>query len=116
MLNSVCPKLPMRNSSETKNFYLNFLGFEETGDYGHYLLLKKDHAEIHFFEFGSLKPEENYGMVYLRVSEIDQLYQTLIEKGVQIHPNGRLESKPWNMKEFSVLDPDSNLLTFGESL
>ena len=27
-----------------------------------------------------------------------------------------LEIKPWKQKEFAVLDPDHNLLTFGENL
>ncbi len=29
---------------------------------------------------------------------------------------GRLELKPWGQKEFSLLDPDHNLLTFGENI
>ena len=35
-------------------------------------------------------------------------------KGIVKHPNGPLETKPWGQKEFSILDPDNNLLTFGE--
>jgi hypothetical protein len=31
-----------------------------------------------------------------------------------IHPAGHLQTKPWGQKEFSILDPDNNLLTFGE--
>jgi len=27
---------------------------------------------------------------------------------------GHLEKKPWGQKEFSMLDPDNNLLTFGQ--
>jgi hypothetical protein len=33
-----------------------------------------------------------------------------------MHPNGYLETKPWGQKEFSLLDPDNNLLTFGQSI
>ena len=29
---------------------------------------------------------------------------------------GHLQIKPWGQKEFSLLDPDYNLLTFGESM
>ena len=42
--------------------------------------------------------------------------ESLLDKKTKIHPNGSLEIKPWGQKEFSVLDPDNNLLTFGESL
>jgi hypothetical protein len=38
-----------------------------------------------------------------------------VNSGVPIHPNGKLELKPWMQKEFSILDPDHNLLTFGEA-
>jgi hypothetical protein len=40
----------------------------------------------------------------------------LLKNKVNIHPNGPLTIKPWGQKEFSVLDPDNNLLTFGEGL
>ena len=52
-------------------------------------------------------------MVYIRTDDIDRLYQSFQENSVAIHPNGQLETKPWGQREFSILDPDSNLLTFG---
>ena len=36
------------------------------------------------------------------------------ERGVAIHPNAPLQQKPWGMLEFALLDPDMNLLTFGQ--
>ena len=48
MISSVIPKLPMRNKIETKNFYINQLGFKEIGHYDYYLMLEKDNFEIHF--------------------------------------------------------------------
>ena len=116
MLNDIIPKLPMRNKPLTKEFYLNHLSFELISDYGDYILLKKDKIEIHFFEFKSLDPLENYGQVYIRVVDIDKLYKTLLDNAIAIHPNGHLEVKPWGQKEFSLLDPDHNLLTFGQAI
>lgn len=106
----------MRDKNATKAFYINQLGFTQIGDYGDYLLLKKDNIEIHFFEFKSLNPEDNYGQVYIRTHAITSLYQTLLDNKVHIHPNAPLQNKPWGQKEFALLDPDNNLLTFGESL
>ena len=54
--------------------------------------------------------------VYIRTDNIERFYQTLLDNKTRIHPNGLLETKPWGQKEFSLLDPDSNLLTFGESI
>ena len=116
MLTEINPKLPMRDVSQTKDYYLNTLKFEELGDYGDYLIVGKDKIEIHFFQFKELDPKENYGQVYIRTNDIDQLYQKLLEKKVSIHPNGHLEIKSWGQREFSLLDPDNNLLTFGQSI
>lgn len=118
MLTAIHPKLPMRSKAITRDFYLQQLGFEDIGsaDFEAYLILKKDQIEIHFFEFKSLNPSENDGQVYIRTNAIDQLYQSLLDRNVSIHPNSPLQLKPWGQKEFALLDPDNNLLTFGESL
>lgn len=118
MLTDINPKLPMRDKNATKVFYIDQLGFKELGseNYEVYLMVGKDHVEIHFFEFKSLNPKENYGQVYLRTDNIDALYQSVLDNNINIHPNGPLEIKPWGQKEFSVLDPDNNLLTFGQSI
>jgi hypothetical protein len=116
MLKDIIPKLPMRNKTITREFYLNQLSFELIADYGNYILVKKDDIEIHFFEFKSLNPLENYGQIYIRVEDINLLYNTLLDNSTVIHQNGKLEIKPWGQKEFSLLDPDNNLLTFGEGI
>ncbi|GGK20424.1 hypothetical protein GCM10007962_13180 [Yeosuana aromativorans] len=117
MLTDIHPKIPMRNKAITRDFYLNKLGFKEFGnvDYDGYLMVERDAVQIHFFEFKELNPNDNYGMVYIRTHDIDKLYQELVNNTVEIHPNGPLEIKPWGQKEFSILDPDHNLLTFGQS-
>ena len=118
MLTDINPKLPMRDKSLTKEFYVVKLGFEQFGraDYDGYLMLQKDNVQIHFFEFKDLDPKENYGQVYIRTDEIHELYQSMLDKKLSIHPAGHLQIKPWGQKEFSMLDPDNNLLTFGQSI
>jgi hypothetical protein len=118
MLTEIHPKLPMRNKAITREYYVQQLGFKDIGreDYEEYLILEKDQIQLHFFLFKNLDPNENYGQVYIRTNAIDQWYASLIDQEVAIHPNGRLQTKPWGQKEFSLLDPDNNLLTFGETL
>lgn len=117
MLTAINPKLPMRDKSATKNYYIRQLGFTEVGttEYEEYLMVKKDNIEIHFFKFKDLDPKENYGQVYIRTDNIEQFYKELNDREVAIHPNGPLQTKPWGQKEFALLDPDNNLLTFGQS-
>ena len=116
MLTDIHPKLPMRNKAVTREYYINQLGFQEFGsaDFDGYLMVQKDNIQLHFFEFAALDPKENYGQVYIRTDNIEALYQNLLDAKVRIHPNGFLELKPWGQLEFSLLDPDYNLLTFGQ--
>ena len=108
----------MRDKAVTKDFYLNKLGFQEFGnaDYDGYLMVQKERIQIHFFEFKELDPLENYGQVYIRTDSIDEWYQLALDKKVSIPTLGHLQMKPWGQKEFSVLDPDHNLLTFGQNI
>ena len=116
MLTAIHPKLPMRDKIKTRDYY-TLLGFVEFGkeDYDGYLMVQKDMIQLHFFEFGELDPMENYGQVYIRTDNIEDIFQSLLEKNIPIHPNGYLSLKPWGQMEFSLLDPDNNLLTFGQS-
>ena len=88
MLTDIIPKLPMRDKAVTRSYYVNELGF---------LTQKKITG------------------IYIRTDNVDEFYQTLLNNRVEIHPNGHLEDKPWQQREFSLLDPDNNLLTFGQS-
>ncbi|WP_194776228.1 bleomycin resistance protein [Pararhodonellum marinum] len=117
MLTAIHPKLPMRDKAKTRDYY-NQLGFGEVGnqDYEGYLMVQKDQIQIHFFEFKELDPKENYGQVYIRTDSIEEFYQSLLQKKISIHPNGHLATKPWGQMEFSLLDPDNNLLTFGQAV
>jgi hypothetical protein len=118
MLTEINPKLPMRDKAVTKDYYLNQLGFQLLGNnnFDNYLMVHKDNVQIHFFEFKDLDPNDNYGQVYIRTDDIDTLYQTLLDNKTSIHPNGHLVTKPWGQREFALLDPDNNLLTFGQSI
>ena len=116
MLTAIHPKLPMRSKAATTDYYIRQLGFRIAGnaDYEGYLMVERDSIQLHFFEFKDLDPKQNYGQVYIRTNDIDNLYQTFIDHKVDIHPNGKLQMKPWGQKEFSLLDPDNNLITFGQ--
>jgi uncharacterized glyoxalase superfamily protein PhnB len=96
---------------------VNQLGFKLASDYGDYLIINFPQAELHFFCYTDLDPLKSDFMIYLRVSDdIEGLYQSLQAQGVVIHPNGKLEDKPWKQREFSVIDPNGSLLTFGQAI
>ena len=117
MLTQIHPKIPMRNKKITREFYIDSLGFEEieAADFHEYLMRKKDQIELHFFLFETINPLENYGQIYIRTDDIESLYDDFIRKQIEIHPNGKLQQKPWTQIEFSIPDSDGHLLTFGQT-
>lgn len=113
MITSIIPKLPFIEKQKTIDFY-NQLGFTLASDFGDYLIMHSGQAELHFFSYATLQPAQSDFMIYLRVTEIDLLYDSFRKKNITIHPNGPLEEKPWNQKEFAIIDPNGTLLTFGQ--
>lgn len=115
MITSIISKLPFINKQETIDFYLK-LGFRLESDYTDYLIIKNKNTELHFFSFPTLLPAQSDFMIYLRVTDIETLYETVQQKGISIHPTGRLEDKLWRQREFAILDPNGTLLTFGQPI
>ena len=115
MITTAIPKIPFIDKQLTIDFYSR-LGFIMNADYNNYVIMTSLHTELHFFSFPELKPDQSDFMIYLRVQNIDAFYADVQEKGVAIHPNGKLSVRPWKQKEFSVTDPNGTLLTFGQSV
>jgi hypothetical protein len=117
MITAAIPKLPFIDKQATIDYYCTQLGFVLANDYGDYFLIEKDAAEIHFFAYPGLQPNKSDFMIYLRMEAgIHEYYQQLQRQLVAIHPNAALEQKPWQQWEFSLLDPNGTLLTFGQSV
>jgi catechol 2,3-dioxygenase-like lactoylglutathione lyase family enzyme len=120
-MNLAIPILPARDLEETRDFYLR-LGFEVAGwwpQFGGYAAFKRDELEVHFFLFRDLSPLENYGQCYWRVDDADALYREYSLANLPRDGHPRLvpiESKPWGMREFAVVDPNGNLVRIGQAL
>ena len=113
-IKAIIPRLPSRDLQATRNFYVDQLKFTKVGaDYPEYLMVARDGMELHFFLFKELNPLESYGMCYLRVVNIDGLYE---EFRKQISNLKSPDIKPWGQKEMYVHDPDNNVLAIGEAV
>jgi catechol 2,3-dioxygenase-like lactoylglutathione lyase family enzyme len=114
-LQSAAPVLASSDIERTVRFYCSHLGFtavfSEPGRWG---IVSRDKVQIHFWPCADRNIAQNTSCrVY--VAGIDQLFEELQPKGI-VHPNAPLESKPWGSREFGVLDPDGNLVTFAERI
>jgi len=114
-LNTVSPILPANDVLEIVRWYELKLGFRRSFLYTQppYAVVVRDGVEIHFTQF-KIDSRNNHSACYLRVQDIETLYADCQAQGL-VHPRGPLQLKPWGQKEFTVVDPNGNLLRFGET-
>jgi catechol 2,3-dioxygenase-like lactoylglutathione lyase family enzyme len=114
------PILPSRSLPATLAFYAR-LGFdgETLGAADDYAILTRGALELHFFMHATLNPAESWAGCYLRVADVDSLYQAFAAAGLPRQGIPRMDllaNKPWGMREFAVVDDDGNLLRVGQVL
>jgi catechol 2,3-dioxygenase-like lactoylglutathione lyase family enzyme len=114
MLKSATPILASLNAEETIEFYTEKLGFTFISNWDGYVIFSRDDISIHLWPTNIPELPKNTGC-YIYVSEVDKLYAEYSALEL-VHPNGKLEIKPWKMKQFSVLDNNGNLISFGEPI
>lgn len=115
MITAIIPRLPARDLGETEKFYKEHLDFETVTRLDDYLVLSRNGMELHFYQNRVMNVQKNNAMLYVRVNEhIESLHDKAITDPLPFAVLGKLEEKPWGEIEFSLLDPNHNLLTFGQ--
>ncbi len=112
-LSHASPVLAALNVAETVAFYEQKLGFTTAYNDGDYLIFKRPDVMLHLSKYDQFTPETNPFTCYIYVENIEPLYAEYQAAGV-VHPNGALETKPWKIKEFAILDLNGNCIKFGE--
>lgn len=111
-INSIIPQLPSLDFKKSKPFYQDFLGFLLQKEFPDLLIFLRDDCELHLWRCDD--PEiPKASSCYIRVQNIAHYFQRLSSA---LHPKGKLEDKPWGMREFYLLDDSGNLLKFGEPI
>jgi catechol 2,3-dioxygenase-like lactoylglutathione lyase family enzyme len=106
------PKLASLDIARSLAFFAQ-LGFTEQRAYPDYGIAARDGVEVHFWLCTDARiPKET--ACRIAVEGIDALFAAYSALGV-IHPNDPLAGKPWGQREFSILDPDGNLVTFQQA-
>ncbi len=115
MITAIIPRLPARDLGETEKFYKEHLGFDTVTKHDDYLVLSRNGMELHFYQNRVMNVQKNNTMLYVRVNEhIQALHDKAVTDTLPFSVLGKLEEKPWGQIEFSMLDPNHNLLTFGQ--
>jgi catechol 2,3-dioxygenase-like lactoylglutathione lyase family enzyme len=108
------PVLASLDIFRTVAFYKEKLGFDRVGwKDKEYAIVHRDQVTLHFWKCDDKIHPENTSC-YIRVQDVDGLYEELKPQGV-IHPNAPLRDEPWGMREFAILDGDGNMIRFGQS-
>lgn len=111
-LTAAIPKLASLDIERSVAF-LERLGFTRRHADGDYGIVERDGVQLHFWLCSDPRIPQETGC-RITVEGIDDLFETFSAASV-IHPNGRLEMKPWGVREFSILDVDGNLVTFQQA-
>jgi catechol 2,3-dioxygenase-like lactoylglutathione lyase family enzyme len=108
---SAAPVLPSLDIARTVLFYCEVLGFEEVHVAPReYAIVERGPVELHFWYTGDAALPKASGC-RVQVTSIEALYADC-ESASIVHPNAPLVMKPWATREFAILDPDGNLVTF----
>jgi len=126
---SIEPFISCSDVQKSVDFYSRILDFtvvlppdpDPEAFMSRYSLLKRDGNLVHL---SSHRSDGVFGnSIYVRVKDIEPLYIQFIENGLNDSDDGNnpgVRIKPvtqtWGMREFCVMDPDGNRITFGHSV
>jgi len=110
--------LAVRDLGVSTRFFIEVLGFHR--DFGDgsdgWSFLSRDAFKLMLGECRDEKPAGELGdhsyVVYLLVDGIDQLYEEVHARGVELLSAPVTE--PWGMREFGIRTPDGHRIRFGE--
>ena len=117
-LNSINPLIPGgKDLEQTVVFYEQQLGFKrihQEGDPIYMAIVKRDSVQIFLVQNEHMNLGRGTNL-RINVNQIEKLHAEFQAKeGEIIHPDGKLKTKPWGMKEFVVVDLTGVCLTFCE--
>ncbi len=92
-------------------FYCDVLGFEKDFEFGPYAGLHLGECYLHLCAHTTWQRPVGGGAVVVFADEVDRYCSEVKDRGAKI----ALEptDEPYNMRDFVVIDPDGNVLTFG---
>lgn len=114
------PVLPAHDYARSRTFYRDQLGFrvvEEAGSPLAFGIFERGLARVFVDAFRGVprsNGEDHGWQAYFRVDGVDLLFDEFQSRGVT--GVGPVQDTNYGMREFEVLDPDSNRICFGEDV
>lgn len=127
----VRPALPVTDINRSLEFYRDKIGFSVRHQENGFAILNHDTVEIHLWLANDEKWKKRDGKTpvvsgaesfiagtascRIQVDDIDSLYKVIQPLGI-VHGNSPISTQPWGDRDFGVLDPDGNLITFFQTV
>jgi len=93
---------------ETLGFSLDFKYNDMTGlEYGQVLIYLSGPKQ-------DVKKAAGQGSIYIFCDEVDEYYMDITSKGAIAL--GPVDNRGYDMRDFTITDPDGNVLTFGKNI
>lgn len=112
MITKAIPQIHSLDLERAQAFYVSKLRFILKRKYNNLVILEKDGFELHLCLCQEPGMPKN-SSIFFHVDDIEKLYEQCDVYGI-VRPNTQLEDKTWGMREFYVIDPDNNLIRFGQ--
>ncbi len=115
MSSEMVPVFQVSDVSAAVEHYTKVFGFDEDFRWGEYAgICWAGGARLHLNGFEAGRARLGHGAAYLFAPDVDSIYARIVAAGGRIdHPLG---DQAYGMRDFSVLDPDGNRLTFGTEI
>lgn len=110
LLDKIMPELPLDDVAAGVAHYRDVLGFSI--NYQQHDIGVMDRDQVRVLLIGRTSEHKGIGSAYVYVEDADALHAELVQKGARVQ--GEPVSQPWGLREFRVLDPEGNRITFGQ--
>lgn len=114
-LEGVVPILSVRNLQAAIEYYTTVLGFNvawEWGDPPYLASVFRDHVELNLSQIDAASAVTP-SRVYVQVLDVEAYYSQVTAAGAAV--DVALDDRPYGMKDFRIIDPSGNELSFGEA-
>lgn len=114
------PVLPAAEVAVSLKWWTEICGFVETfrdNTPPNYAGIARGEARVHIATVSGKELARTVGdqtMVRFLVQGLEEFYLEYQRRGGEVHPNGKLQTKPWGTREFAAIDPNGVCVTFQE--
>ena len=112
MLKKIMPELPLRDVAAGVAYYRDVLGFGINYQQDDIGVMDRDAVRV--LLIARTQRHTGIGSAYVYVDDADALHAELRDRGARVARDP--VSHPWGLRDFSVLDPEGNQITFGQPL